>query len=334
VANQIFPFLSSSGIIGWVVVAQAVLLGIAVVLTSLFLVSRAIWLKHKARIQDDYGRILIELLFETSAGQSAQTVRLPKIWFWQESIFRDVILHQIHALSGDERATLIKLYVRDGYLANDQKLLQSRAWWVRLRASIRMDLLTLHECAPFFTELMKDPNLLVALCATRALSRLSVSIDEELVFATLERVGNRRREAAIEVLSNLVAISGPNRLIQYLEHKPESPIAISCVRILGDSRAVEAAGVLLQILNVPSFFPDDLITEVLEALRKIGDPSALDLAKATLHHSSPTVRATSVLLLQEFGETLSPEDKLILEQDASVEVRRALQKNRDQEEAA
>jgi hypothetical protein len=317
--------------IGWAVVGQAALLSLAVVMTSIFLVTRAVWLKHK---KEDYDRILIELLFETEATRGTSPLQQLKIWPWQEAIYRDVLLQQIRVLSGDERAKLVSLYVRSGFLATDQRLLRSRAWSVRLRALIRMDLLTLDQCSPAFIEMMSEQNLLVALCATRALSRLTVEVDDAFVFSTLERVGGRRREAAIEVLSNLVTVSGPSRIIHYLEHKPDSPIALSCIRILGDLRAVEASGVLLQILNTPMLFPDEVITEVLESLRKIADPSALELAKETLHHSSAAVRAKSILFLQEFGEPISAEDQEALQQDPSIEVRRALQKNSSPGEAA
>jgi hypothetical protein len=334
VAERISQFILTSGVIGWVVVGQAILLSLAVFVTGLFLYTRSLWLKHKTRKQEQYERILIELLFESEPGQTVSQDRLPNVWFWQEAIYRDVILHQIGILSGNERLTLTKLYVRTGFLEEDKRLLKSRHWWIRLRALIRIDLLSLNECRDIFYQMMDDPSLLVAMCATRALSRLTVEIDCDLVFTTLERVGRRRNEAAIEVLSNLVITSGPQRLISYLEHKPDSPIAVSCIRVLGEARVVESVAIFLQIMNTPTLFANEMIIEVLEALRKIADPAGLDLAKVTLHHPSPMVRAKSVLFLQELGEPFSPEDLLSLQRDSSVEVQRVLQKNYDQGQAA
>lgn len=327
-----FPlkFLNQYGIIGLIVFAQAILLFFAIIATGVFLIARSIWTKHSLFKEDEYSKLLIELLFESNTSK----LKSLKLEFWQERIFRDVILHQIRLLSGAERDALIGLYTRAGYLEKDRNLLQSRSWGVRLSSLIRMDLLLLPENREAFVNSMSDQHPLVALCATRAISRLPVEIDDELLFSTLVRVGGRRREAAIEVLSNVGTNSGLERIISYLEKNPESPIAVACVVVLGDLRAVEASNVFLQIMNSPELFSDDLITEVLQGLRKIADPAGLALAKQTLRHSSPRVRATSVYFIQELGGSFSAEDLEVLNEDLSVEVRRAMQFITSQGQAA
>ncbi len=325
-----FEFLKPHGIIGVFVFVQAILLCIGIVTTALFLVMRAAWTKYRVAKKDEYEKLLIGLLFEsgTSDPKSLQ------LEFWQERIFRDVILHQIRVLSGDERDRLVRLYVGAGYLEKDRQLLRSRSWWIRLRALIRMDLLSLDVNRDSFLKSMNDRHPIVALCATRAVSRLPGEIDDDFLFSTLVRVGGRRREAAVEVLSNIGSNSGLERIISYLEKNPESPIAVACVKVLGELRAVEASGVFLQIMNTPELFSDELISEVLQGLRQIADPAGLDLARQTLRHSSPRVRATSIYFVQELGGSFTTEELDTLNQDSSIEVRRALQSIADEGQAA
>ncbi len=325
-----FHYLTQHGTIGLVVFTQAILLCFGIVATGLFLVTRAIWTKYRFEKKDEYEKYLVEFLFEGNASNPKSL----QLGIWQKQIFRDVILHQIRVLSGDERNALVRIYVGAGYLEKDRKLLRSRAWWVRLRALIRMDLLSLGENRDSFINSMRDRHAIVALCATRAVSRLPGEIDDEFLFSTLVRVGGRRREAAVEVLSNIGSNSGSGRIISYLEKNPDSPIAVACVKVLGDLRAVEASCVFLQIMNTPELFPDELITEVLQGLRMIADPAGLDLAKQTLRHSSPLVRATSIYFVQELGGSFTTEELETLNQDPSIEVRRALQSIADQGQAA
>ncbi len=328
--NLSLEYLNQYGIIGLIVFVQAIMLFFGIIATGLFLIGRAIWTKHRLSKEDEFNKILIEFLFESNTSK----LNSLKLEFWQTTIFRDVILHQIRLLSGQERDELIGLYTRAGFLKKDRNLLHSRSWGVRLSSLIRMDLLLLPENREAFVHSMSDQHPLVALCATRAISRLPVEIDDELLFSTLVRVGGRRREAAIEVLSNIGTNSGLERIISYLEKNPESPIAVACVVVLGDLRAVEASNVFLQIMNSPELFSDELITEVLQGLRKIADPAGLALAMQTLRHSSPRVRATSIYFIQEVGGSFSTEDLQTLNEDLSVEVRRAMQFIASQRQAA
>jgi hypothetical protein len=314
-------------VIGQVVLIQAALLVFAVCGTTLFLLLRSLWTRHAEGKQIEYNNKLVDLLFDPPTLENKARAEMPNIWFWQEHLYRDVILNQIRIIAGHEREVLIALYVRSGFLAEDAILLRSRVWWRRLTALIRLDTLSLPQSRQWLLEAMNDRHLLVAMCATRAISRMAGELDPALIFSALERVGQQRREAMIEIITNIGSQLGPQPVIRYLESASESELAIPCIRVLGDLRATEAMPVFLQILGCAELFTAELLSELLDAVRKVADPEAVALTRELLKHSSPLVRAKSIHLLRELGDQEADEELMKLEvSDADVEVQRAFKK--------
>ena len=316
--------LARHGFIGVVVLAQAVLLGLAVVVTVIFLLIRQKWVAHSKRKQNQYNDKLIELLFGTGAPNQG-AAEMPNIWFWQESVFRDVILNQIQVMDGVEREKLVKLYFRAGYFEADKQMLLSRAWWRRLRTVIRLDVLSAPECREPFLELLRDPHDLVVLSATRALSHLGHAGDEEKIFASLELIQLRRRDAMVEILHNIAGHWGAETISRYLEGGPDPELAIACIRVLGERRATEAMPVFMKMLKSRDALTSEMLTELLDAIRLIFDPESIELVRPLLRHDSEEVRAKCVAVLSEFGD---PEAMTEIEtmqgRDESVEVLRAI----------
>ena len=277
-----------------VIVDEAVLLVALVAGTFFFLLWRGVWVAFRKRTEERLADLLVKNLFAGDAQADGGLPAIP-LKLWQRQIYRDIILNSLHEIEGAERLLLIRHYFQQGYFAHDLDLLESRAWWRRLSAIIRLDVLSVEPCREPFVNALGDEHPLVRLGAARALSRLGGSKNTALVLATLDRVGIFRLDAQVEILHNICVNVGPAPICERLLKTKDDRTALACVKALGQLRAPEATPVFENLLvNTHS---EPLIEAVLEGLRQIGDPECAPTVARFLQHAQAAIRAQALLTL-------------------------------------
>ena len=311
----------SESFIGEVVLFQTVMLLSGTVATVVFLLLRNAWHRYKNRKKDIFTEEIINLLFERRSAVKKN------LFAWDRAIYREILLSQIKVLVGVERDVMIKHYIDSGFLADDSVQVRSRYWWRRLRALIRIDILAQNDSRLIYLKAINDHNLLVALEATRALSRLPQNVSPAVLFASLERVALTRRTALLEVINNIGTHYSVEAICDYLKNCTSEEMAEACVQVLGDLRAYQAIPLLEEILLKHEKHSPLLVVKVLDALSLISDPAVIPLMRPLLKHQSAQVRARSLNALALLGDDqIYNELESLKKSDNDVEIQRVIQK--------
>lgn len=311
----------SESFIGKVVLFQTIVLLSGTVATMLFLLLRNAWHRYENRKKDIFTEEIINLLFERRV--------TPKsfLFWWDRTIYREILLSQIKVLVGVERDVMIKHYVESGFFTDDSVQVRSRYWWRRLRALIRIDILAQNDSRLIYLKAIHDQNLLVALEATRALSRLPQKVSPAVLFTSLERVALKRKTALLEVINNIGTHYSVEAICDYLKNCNNEEMAEACIQVLGDLRAYQAIPLLEEVLLKPKEYSILLIVKVLDALSLISDPAVISLVRPLLKHESAHVRASSLNALALLGDDqIYAELENFKKSDSDVEMQRVIQK--------
>jgi len=312
----------SESFIGRVVIFQTVMLHAGMVATIVFLVLRKYWRKYEAKKNDQFTEKIINYLFADSR-QRTKTV----LFWWDQAIYRDVLLSQIKVLTGSEREILVKHYLEMNFFAKDCVQVKSRYWWRRLRSLIRIDVLASTDSRAVFLKAIEDSNSLVALEATRALSRLPLNVNPTVLFTSLERAGFKRQTALLEIINNIGNNYGVEAICDYLKTCNNEEMAMACVQVLGDLRCYQAISQLEEVLKNSQEYSDLYIIKTLDALALISDPQVTELINPLLTHPTASVRAHALSTLSVLGDQeLLARLEIIKKTDANVEVQRIIQK--------
>lgn len=321
-----FGILTSlfSTYIGKIVLIQAALLAGGVTTTIGLLLFRNLIKRQTENKINFYTENIIHILLEKND-------KPIKLWPWERAIYRDVLLGQIHILAGHERDLMINHYVSMSFFNDDVFQTKSRDWSKRLTALIRLDTLSIIKAREVFIKALNDSHPLVVLAATRALSRLAkenlIQFDPNLLFKSLEQVGLERRTALIEVIANIGSHCGPEVICEYLQSCKNPDMAIACIHVLGELRALQAMPIFLHALNYPEQFSKSYLAKVLDAVPLIGDPEAIVPIRNLLSHESAKVRARAVMALHLLGDDQFYSQMQVLKSvETDVEVQRAIDK--------
>lgn len=240
---------------------------------------------------------------------------------WYDRLFfRRLLLSQIKLMDGSEKKRLIFLYKKMGYWNADIEFLKSRLWWNRLAAIIRLETCSAEELEGVFLKAIEDPNDLVAIVATRAISAVAYQGPIAPILDALARRAPARRDIFAEILTNF----GETRiaeLLEYLQETYDPYLASLCIEVLGNLQATEALD------TIPSFLQssDDYVVEMsATALSKIPGFKNLDLLRPLLDHDSERVRAAAFRSLYAMGDPQISWAHQKLKSDSSLSVRRAL----------
>jgi positive regulator of sigma E activity len=311
----------SETFIGQVVIFQTVMLHAGMVTTIVFLIARKYWRKYEAQKADQFTDKVINILF-ADPGAKTNTV----LFWWDKDIYRDVLLSQIKVLTGHERETMVKHYLDMGFYSYDCVQVKSRYWWRRLRALIRIDILASTDSRAIFLRAIEDANSLVALEATRALSRLHQNVNPAMLFTSLERVSLKRQTALLEVISNIGQNYSVDAICDYLKICKNEDMAIACVQVLGTLQGYQVIPQLEEILKKPDEYSELYLVKILDAIALISDPNVIRAIHPLLSHASPRVRARSLYTLAILGdEALAGILENFKKSDANVEVQRIIQ---------
>ncbi|AZZ36850.1 hypothetical protein CIK05_08620 [Bdellovibrio sp. qaytius] len=308
--------------IGQVVIFQTVMLHAGMVTTIAYLILRKFWRKYEAKKVDQFTDRVIGILF---AEPSAK--RKTVLFWWDQAIYREVLLSQIKVLTGPERDTMVRHYVEMNFFAQDCIHVKSRYWWRRLRALIRIDVLALPNSRSIFLKAIEDTNSLVALEATRALSRLPQNVSAAMLFTSLERVSLRRQTALLEVISNIGQNYSVEAICDYLKISKNEEMAMACVQVLGTLQGYQVIPQLEVILKKPNEYSEAYLVKILEAIALISDPAVINAIHPLLSHGSAKVRAHAIYTLSILGdEKLSEILENFKKTDHEVEVQRVIRK--------
>jgi len=310
----------SESFIGKVIIFQTVMLHAGMVITIVFLVAKKYWRIYEAKKTDEFTDKVINILF-AEPGAKTTTVLL----FWDKDIYRKVLLSQIKVLTGHERETMVKHYIVMNFYAYDCVQVKSRYWWRRLRALIRIDILASTDSRAIFLRAIEDANSLVALEATRALSRLPQNVSPAILFASLERVSLKRQTALLEVINNIGQNYSVDAICDYLKTCKNEDMAMACVQVLGALQGYQVIPQLEEILKNPAEYSELYLVKILDAIALISDPNVIGAIHPLLSHPSPKVRARSLYTLAILGdEALAGILENFKKTDANVEVQRII----------
>jgi HEAT repeat protein len=245
-----------------------------------------------------------------------------------KSIKRMVLLAQIKLMRGDERALLIRMYRKNGFLEKDKAHSNAFTSRRRLEGITAMASLGLPELASHFYQKLNDSNPLVATVALLALSEQDHPLNSRNLFLQLPKRLKRelslRSNAMNEFVANLATIHGIDPLVEIMTHETESKLIQSSIHALRHLQTADSSTALKTILQKKTELQPGIVSDIIQALRKIGDPSAADVVRPFLKSDSSIVRAQSVafLLSIEDGESASEIDMLTRKPD--VEMKRLL----------
>jgi len=240
---------------------------------------------------------------------------------WNDKLFfRRLLLSQLSLMEGVEAARLIFLYKKIGYWNEDLKALRSRLWWIRLAAIIRLEAIRASELEGVFLRMVEDPNDLVAIVATRAISALNYQGAIDPVLDALSRRAPARRDIFAEILTNF-GNARVAELLAYLEQTYDPYLASLCIEVLGNLEATEAIDT---ILSFTASSDDAVVEAAIVALGKMSDPMVLDKIRLLLDHESERIRAASIRALHLLSDPQLSWAHQKLKADSTLSVRRAL----------
>jgi HEAT repeat protein len=251
--------------------------------------------------------------------QSKGTQDVSVSWF-DRYFLRRLVLAQMDVMEADEQVWLRELYRSQGFYDEDRESLQSRFWWVRLAALVRLETCRYPEILPWLEKLIDDPNDFVALVAMRALSQLRMPQKLEPVLDALSRRAPSRRDLFIELLTHF----GEGReadIVAYLGATYDPYIAAICIEVLG---ALKGDGVREVIENFASSSDDGVAESVARALGELGDDQSLEVLRQLSSHDSAFVRAAALRSLARLND---PRLQWVLQEhkdDESLPVKRIL----------
>lgn len=241
------------------------------------------------------------------------------------TILRSILLKNIQALSGQEKAKLIVLYENSGLLRNDLERLKSRRWWVRLKALSHIWIAGSSKQNEALKSLLNDPNDSVSLSAFRILSQDADNLSLELLQKIIRKSPGRRYLLS-SALTRLAEKEGAQSLLTLMQSALPEKVLLLCVQILGQIQATEALPYLASLFDKSYEKDAEVVESILETIRKIGDPQAIGAVVKAFSHPMSRVRAKAIeaawdLSREEIYKRLND-----FERDGSAEVRRALEK--------
>lgn len=260
---------------------------------------------------------LLREIFVFVQSKGTQDVKISR---FNRYFFRRLVIAQMDVMEPEEQIWLRELYRSEGFYDEDRQSLQSRFWWVRLAALVRLETCRYPEILPWLEKLIDDPNDFVAMVAMRALSQLQMPQKLEPVLDALSRRAPSRRDLFIELLTHF----GEGReadIVAYLRATYDPYIAAICIEVLG---ALRGEGVREVIENFASSSDDGVAESVAKALGELGHTESLEILRQLSSHESGQVRAAALRSLARLSD---PRLQWVLQEhkdDESLPVKRIL----------
>lgn len=270
------------------------------------------------------GELAVNELLALMDGEEKPLLHRYARWkIWRNVAMRDALLQQIASVSGGERDYLVRRYLELGCADEDLRKTRSRLWARRLAGTARLSQLSHASLAPVFDRLQWDGNRLVGATALLALSGL----DHELNRPEIERLAPLLEDGRLSLvrasLANWCGLFGFEAVFKNALDSREGELRHKALSALLTAKTPEAGPALMALLR-DHRLPASLVAETLGALREIGDPAAVVLARELFGHPSELVKQRAAEVMLELGTEGFRRDLKRIKSERSTGVRRLL----------
>jgi len=212
---------------------------------------------------------------------------------FDRGLIEGLLLQQAAEIKGQERATMAMVFEQLGYVAREKKSLQSRWWWRRRDAVIKLGVMQSEQAVSALTEAIQDPTEVVRLAAVRAVGQLKSSQSIAPLFDVLEHNENWARGRVLEVLVSLGDVLKDEVLLR-LSSSAKPHVTLLLVQLCGLLRWIEAIPLLLPLLSNPNV---EIRMATVRAIGSMGDATAAAHLIPALQDKHWEVRAQAAISL-------------------------------------
>lgn len=299
-----------------------------VIALSLFTIGLMIFRRRREQrleeLKIEYAELFVNELIAFTDPRPQFFLKRPPKWKWlRAEAMQETLLSQINALSGSEREYAVKRYIDLGFAQDDIELCTSHYWWLRLEGVSHLNALKTDSFARVFNYMRKDENPLIALYSLLGLSVLKHSFNNPQLFESLSTYIHRQDNILLEITRNWSNAFGLQKLAEYINRTSSKEFRNTFISAICHLKTAESAPVLGEFLKSKSEeFSAELVAEIIQAIREIGDPGIEIDVEKFLKHKNELVRqrALEYLITVQFDipKNLVP----LIENDSSPGVRR------------
>jgi HEAT repeat protein len=279
-----------------VLVAAGVVVGVAVALVVLLLITRAVRTSRQRRTAEETAR-LRPLLVEVLAGDR-DTAAVRKLNRQEASRFETLASEFLTKVRGEGRDRLAAFFVESGAVAEAERRCVGSGVAARAAAVDFLGTVGHAASAATIRQRLHDRSFLVRTAAARTLGRLGTPADVPRLLACLEG----ERSVPFATVADALTQLGPAAILRLRNglRAPNVLARAACAEVLGLLGAVDAVEDLLAHLHPVE--DDEVRMRCARALGRIGTPRALLPLTRLVSPSEPQgVRAVAVQSLGRLG---------------------------------
>ncbi|MFC1903994.1 HEAT repeat domain-containing protein [Chloroflexota bacterium] len=232
---------------------------------------------------------------------------------FDRNLIENLLLQQAAEIKGQERADMTMVFEQLGYVAREKKNLQSRWWWRRRDAAIKLGVMQAEQAVSALTVAIQDPIEVVGLAAVRALGQLKSSQSITPVFDMLKYNENWIIGRVLEVLISLGDVV-KSEALHSLSSSTKPRVTLLLVQLCGLLKWIEAVPLLLPLISDRDV---EIRISTVRAIGSIGDATAAVHLMSALQDKRWEVRAQaakSLGLLQD-SSALKPLAKVLTDKN-------------------
>lgn len=281
----------------FIIVAIAALQGV-IVLTLIVLAFRRTFLNYYKKYSESRKRYFEQHVLNLLEDPQKTTILERGIRPFDRRFIEELLLQLAVELTGQERADMTNVFERLGYVSNEKKRLQSRTWWQRREAAIKLGIMRSNESAIALIRAVKDDSEVVRLAAVRALSQMNHPDGVKTLLDVMQDTENWTGARVLEIMVN-VGQSARQDVLSRLGIAMEPRVRLLLIQLCGLMRWSEAVPLLIPLLEDAD--PEARASAV-RSLGNIGDGTVTEYLETMCQDPCWEVRAEathSLGLLQD-----------------------------------
>jgi len=287
---------SALPIVLWIIVGLQSIVVLALIVLLLRRVLIGYWEKHTQARKNHFEPIVLGLLEDPRNIDALERGLRP----FDRSLTEELLLQQAAELRGQERSEMATVFERLGYVREEKKRLESRTWWRRHDAAIKLGIMGSEESIPDLTRAVNDASEEVRLAAVRALGQMNYPEGVKVLLDVMQDRENWSGARVLEVLAGSGS-SVKEEVLSRLQSNIEPRSRLLLIQLCGVMRWTEAAPLLIPLID-----DADAETRIstARALGSIGDATVARHLVRALRDPRWEVRAQaakSLGLLQDSG---------------------------------
>jgi len=286
-----------------IVIYAIVILQSLILLALLALIVRRIflrfWIKYIEARKNYFTPMVLGLLDEPNNITSLSQKLRP----FDRGLIEVLMLQQATEIKGQERTIMTTAFEKLGYVDSEKKNLESRWWWRRHDAAIKLGIMLSEEAVPTLIKAVNDPSEEVRLAAVRALGQTRYPQSITALFQVMEE---REDWTADRVLEILVGLGDTHKepVLSRLTLPMNPRVKVLLVQLCGLMKWSEAVPVLLPLLNDTDA---EMRMSAARSVGSIGDAT-------TAEHLTPILQDEQWEVRAQVAESLG-----LLQNDIAVE---------------